>query len=78
MLFTSANKHFLLMVVIVILEQQFIIFCSSLLNKAKCNLQNITHIIFTLSAVSAIDTSGVSLFKNLRKAMEKKGVEASA
>ena len=78
MLFTSANKHFLLMVVLVILEQQFIIFCSSLLNKAKCNLQKITHIIFTLSAVSAIDTSGVSLFKNLRKAMEKKGVEASA
>lgn len=30
-----------------------------------------------LSAVSAIDTSGVSFFKDLRKTMEQKGVEAS-
>jgi anti-anti-sigma regulatory factor len=66
------------MVVIVILEQQFLISCSRLLDKATCDLQTITHIlIFILSAVSAIDTSGVSLFKDLRKAMEKKGVEAS-
>ncbi|XP_059446161.1 probable sulfate transporter 3.3 [Corylus avellana] len=32
-------------------------------------------LILEMSAVSAVDTSGVSLFKVLRKAMEKKGVE---
>ncbi|PSR91075.1 Sulfate transporter 3.3 like [Actinidia chinensis var. chinensis] len=32
-------------------------------------------LILDLSAVSAIDTSGVSLFKDLRKVVEKKGVE---
>uniref|UniRef100_A0A5B7CBV3 Putative sulfate transporter 3.3 n=1 Tax=Davidia involucrata TaxID=16924 RepID=A0A5B7CBV3_DAVIN len=32
-------------------------------------------VILDLSAVSATDTSGVSLFKDLRKALEKKGVE---
>lgn len=30
-----------------------------------------------VAAVSAIDTSGVLLFKDLRRALEKKGVEAS-
>lgn len=30
-----------------------------------------------ISAASAIDTNGVSFFGELRKAMEKKGVEAS-
>uniref|UniRef100_A0A2N9J5A4 STAS domain-containing protein n=1 Tax=Fagus sylvatica TaxID=28930 RepID=A0A2N9J5A4_FAGSY len=36
---------------------------------------SLQFVILELSAVSAIDTSGVSLFKDLRKAMEKKGVE---
>ncbi|GMY18608.1 probable sulfate transporter 3.3 [Fagus crenata] len=36
---------------------------------------SLQFVILELSAVSAIDTSGVSLFKDLRKIMEKKGVE---
>ncbi|KAG6765937.1 hypothetical protein POTOM_029998 [Populus tomentosa] len=39
---------------------------------------SIHFLILDLSAVSAIDTSGVSLFKDLKKAVENKGVEASA
>ncbi|KAK4608715.1 hypothetical protein RGQ29_002204 [Quercus rubra] len=39
------------------------------------NQSSLQFVILEMSAVSAIDTSGVSLFKNLRKAMEKKGVE---
>lgn len=41
-------------------------------SKKQSSLQ---FVILEMSAVSAIDTSGVSLFKDLRKAMEKKGVE---
>ncbi|XP_030948842.1 probable sulfate transporter 3.3 isoform X2 [Quercus lobata] len=41
-------------------------------SKKQSSLQ---FVILDMSAVSAIDTSGVSLFKDLRKAMEKKGVE---
>ncbi|XP_050271557.1 probable sulfate transporter 3.3 [Quercus robur] len=41
-------------------------------SKKQSSLQ---FVILEMSAVSAIDTSGVSLFKALRKAMEKKGVE---
>lgn len=33
--------------------------------------------IFTFAAVSAIDTTGVTLIRDLRKAVEKKGIEAS-
>lgn len=46
------------------------------LNKATYILYNTCmHVIFIFSAVSTVDTSGISLFKVLRKAMEKKGVE---
>ncbi|KAJ4840599.1 putative sulfate transporter 3.3 [Turnera subulata] len=38
---------------------------------------SIHFVILDLSAVNAIDTSGVSLFKDLKKAMENKGTEAS-
>ncbi|KAH9746364.1 putative sulfate transporter 3.3 [Citrus sinensis] len=38
---------------------------------------SLRFVILEMSAVSAIDTSGTSFFKDLRKAMEKKGVEAS-
>ncbi|KAL4612573.1 hypothetical protein ACB092_08G209600 [Castanea dentata] len=41
-------------------------------SKKQSSLQ---FVILEMSAVSAIDTSGVSLFKDLRKAMEKKGFE---
>ncbi|XP_075635843.1 putative sulfate transporter 3.3 [Castanea sativa] len=41
-------------------------------SKKQSSLQ---FVILEMSAVSAIDTSGVSLFKDLRKTMEKKGVE---
>jgi len=34
------------------------------------------HIYLKFSAVSAIDTSGISLFKELKATMEKRGVEA--
>ncbi|KAG6655147.1 probable sulfate transporter 3.3 [Carya illinoinensis] len=40
--------------------------------KKQSSLQ---YVILDLSAVSSIDTSGIVLFKDLRKAMEKKGVE---
>ncbi|KAH9746360.1 putative sulfate transporter 3.3 [Citrus sinensis] len=36
---------------------------------------SLRFVILEMSAVSAIDTSGTSFFKDLRKAMEKKGVE---
>ncbi|KAB1205721.1 putative sulfate transporter 3.3 [Morella rubra] len=36
---------------------------------------SLQFVMLDLSAVSSIDTSGVSLFKDLRKTMEKKGVE---
>ncbi|KAJ0038074.1 hypothetical protein Pint_22273 [Pistacia integerrima] len=38
---------------------------------------SLRFVILDMSAVSAIDTSGVSFFKDLRKIMEKKGVQAS-
>ncbi|GMN38765.1 hypothetical protein TIFTF001_007997 [Ficus carica] len=37
---------------------------------------NILYLILDLSAVSAIDTTGVTLIRDLRKAVEKKGIEA--
>ncbi|KAF3432183.1 hypothetical protein FNV43_RR26922 [Rhamnella rubrinervis] len=43
-------------------------------NNAKKHL-SIRYVILELSAVSAIDTTGVSLFTDLRKAIEKKGIE---
>ncbi|GFS32944.1 sulfate transporter 91 [Actinidia rufa] len=43
-------------------------------NKQQSGLR---FLILDLSAVSAIDTSGVSLFKDLRKIVENKGLEAS-
>ncbi|KAF7132824.1 hypothetical protein RHSIM_Rhsim09G0096900 [Rhododendron simsii] len=39
--------------------------------------QSLRFVVLDLSPVSSIDTSGVSLFKELRKAVEKKGIEAS-
>lgn len=36
---------------------------------------NTYHIYLKLTAVSAIDTSGISLFKELKATLEKKGVE---
>ncbi|KAH7516343.1 hypothetical protein FEM48_Zijuj10G0125000 [Ziziphus jujuba var. spinosa] len=36
---------------------------------------SIQYVILEMSAVSAIDTTGVSLFKDLKKAIEKKGME---
>ncbi|XVE85416.1 hypothetical protein DITRI_Ditri17bG0089500 [Diplodiscus trichospermus] len=39
------------------------------------NQSNLRFVILEMSAVSAIDTSGISLFKELKKAMEKKGIE---
>ncbi|KAH7570980.1 hypothetical protein JRO89_XS05G0233200 [Xanthoceras sorbifolium] len=38
---------------------------------------SLRFVILEMSAVSAIDTNGVSFFKDFRKAMEKKGVEAT-
>ncbi|PON78781.1 Sulfate transporter [Parasponia andersonii] len=40
-------------------------------------LSSIQYVILDLSAVSAIDTTGVTLVKDLKKAIEKKGIEAS-
>lgn len=37
--------------------------------------QSLRFVVLDLSPVSSIDTSGVSLFKELRKAVEKKGIE---